>query len=91
MPEAKDANGIWQKLFMALMAVIFTVLAGSYVKLATDVAKNTIVATKALDATVTIGRRLDAIDSAERAAAAAERAELQAKVLELQQQLGGGE
>lgn len=86
----KDANGLWQKLFMALMAVIFTVLAGSYVKLASDVSKNTLAATQALDATVTIGRRLDAMDSADRAAAAAERAELQAKVLELQQQLDGG-
>lgn len=86
----KDTNGLWQKLFMALMAVIFTVLAGSYVKLASDVSKNTLAAAQALDATVTIGRRLDAMDSADRAAAAAERAELQAKVLELQQQLDGG-
>lgn len=85
-----DANGLWQKLFMALMAVIFTVLAGAYVKLASDVAKNTLDATEALAATKRISVRLDAMDNADRAAAAAERAELQAKVLELEQQLGRG-
>lgn len=91
MAAASDANGYWQKLFMALLSAVFVVLAGAYAKLALDVSttsKDTSTNTSEISVIkteiTTIRKRLDNMDNADEVDATAERDRLQVQVEELQ-------